>query len=391
MIALHRLRSFAKESPVNVFFFVSEIAKWKAQSLYEQLELDDRFVPTICIYPMLKELELHSSQISVLLEEKLSYFRNKNMNVINIWNIHKGCLKRSYFDSCGIIFYQQTWDSPPAPSPIHIAKKFLTFYIPYYLANNYSKELDLCMSLQRHVFGYIVPSEDIKEFYYKEVSKHKFAGRILGLGHTSTDCFHTIERTKKEFTAIYAPHFSFPCSTTQRLVYYSTFLENGEFMLEYAKKHQEIKWAFKPHPRLKSELEDTGIWTKEKINKYFKEWETIGEFCYSSDYQELFVNSDIMITDCGSFLTEYACTGNPIIRMVSPLLSLSPYPIVEELYSTYYCVKNNIELEKALNLLIIKKEDPQKAIRQKAVERVGLGKHSAAAKIKDYLSNLLRN
>ena len=131
--------------------------------------------------------------------------------------------------------------------------------------------------------------------------------------------------------------------------------------------------------------------SKEKIEQYYKEWETIGESCYSSDYQELFVNSDVMLTDCGSFLTEYACTGNPIIRMISPLLKLSPNPFVDELYSTYYCVNNNDELKKALDMLIVQKKDPQKEIRQNAIEKVGLGKSSAAEKIRDYLSDLLSN
>ena len=96
-----------------------------------------------------------------------------------------------------------------------------------------------------------------------------------------------------------------------------------------------------------------------------------------------------MLTDCGSFLTEYACTGTPIIRMISPLLKLSPNPLVDELYSTYYCVNNNDELKKALDMLIVQKKDPQKEIRQNAIEKVGLGKSSAAEKIRDYISDLL--
>lgn len=388
-LVLFRLRVKAKQNPINVYFFVSEIAKWKAQTLYELLALDNRFVPTICVYPMLKDLDLTPLQISDLLEEKLSFFRNKNMRVANIWNIDVGCIDMSFFDSCGLIFYQQPWDAPPAPSPIYVAQRYLTFYMPYFLINNYSKKLELCMSLQRHVFGYIVLSEAIREFYYKEICKYKFAGKILGLGHTSTDGFHTIKRTKKDFMVIYAPHFSFPCKTNKRALYYSTFLDNGELILEYAKSHRDVKWGFKPHPRLRFELEATGVWTKEKIDSYYKEWETIGEYCYTSDYQELFINSDIMLTDCGSFLTEYACTGNPIVRMVSPLLSLSPNPVIEELYSSYYCTHNNAELEDTLNILILQKKDPKKQLRQSAIEKVGLGKKMAAETILNYLSDLL--
>ena len=152
---------------------------------------------------------------------------------------------------------------------------------------------------------------------------------------------------------------------------------------------KEIKWIFKPHPRLKSELEVTGTWSKEKILRYYEEWEIIGESCYTSDYLSLFVNSDVMLTDCGSFLTEYACTKNPIIRMVSPLLKLSPNPVLEELYSTYYCVHDNKELEKALDLLVIRRDDPNKQRRCNAIEKIGFGNNSSAENIRDYISKLL--
>lgn len=389
-VALYRIRKEAKIHPINVYFFVSEIAKWKAQSLYDLMESNNRFKPIICVYPMVVETDLPLMQLDSILNEKLSFFINKKMKAINVWDIRNKCVDMAYFKSCGIIFYQQTWDVPPAPTPLQIALKYITFYIPYYLVNNYDKKLDLCMNLHRQVFRYIIPSEAIKDFYEKEVNKNKFAGKLVGLGHTCIDQFHTIVRTKMDYTVIYAPHFSFPCNSLKRPLYYSTFLDNGEFILDYAKKHREVKWIFKPHPRLKMELEVTGVWPKEKIIRYFEDWENIGSSCYNSDYQELFVNSDLMITDCGSFLTEYACTGNPIVRMVSPLLNLSPNPIIEELYSTYYCVNNNDELNTILDMCIVERLDPQRVNRNRAIEKVGLGNSSASERIITYISDLLQ-
>lgn len=389
MIALLRIRAFASRQPVNVFFFVSEIAKWKAQSLYDLMKADSRFSPWICVYPMRKELDLSDEQLTRIIEDKFSYFHDKNMRVVNIWNTAKKCIDWTTFKHCGLVFYQQTWDVPPAPTPIQISTKYLTFYIPYYLVNNYNKNLELCMSLHRQVFRYIVQSDSVKNFFYKEVSRYKFAGKLVGLGHTSTDGFQTIVRTKQDFTVIYAPHFSIPYNSPDRPLFYSTFLENGELILKYAKKHTEVKWIFKPHPRLKSELIATGVWRENRINQYYKDWEKIGETCYTADYQELFVNSDLMLTDCGSFLSEYACTKNPIIRLVSPLLKASPNPALEELYSTYYYVHNNAELEDALNLLVVQRIDPNKEVRQKAIEKLGFSNYSAAEKIRDYISRLL--
>lgn len=391
-IALHKVRTSNNiHKPITVYFLVSEISKWKAQSLYDLMECDNRFHPSICIYPYDREQGLPKSSIDQLLREKESFFRNKNIRVINIWDSQKSCVDLSYFNSEGIVFYQQPWDIPPAPMPIQIAKKWLTFYIPYYLVNNYDKHLELCMPLHRQVYRYIVPSEGIKNFYLKEVSRYKFAGKLVGLGHPSVDNILCLKRTNSDFTVIYAPHFSFPYKSITRPLYYSTFLENGAYILDYAKSHKNIKWVFKPHPRLKSELEVTGAWPLEKIESYYREWEKIGEACYDSDYQSIFVNSDVLLTDCGSFLTEYACTRNPVIRLVLPGHNLLPNPALKELYSTYYCVTGNEELEVALDCVVNKKMDPQKEERNKAINQLELCNSRSSERILNYLSFLINH
>ena len=389
-MTLFKLRKeVRREGFVQVYFFVSEIAKWKAQSLYDLMELDKRFVPVICIYPMGIESG-DDNHILTLLSEKESFFQNKNMRVTNIWDVKNKCIDMSLFKTKGIIFYQQPWDVPPAPTPLQVSRNWLTFYFPYYLVNNYAKTLELYKRLQRHIFRYIVPSEDIKNFYYKEVCRYAFAGEIVGLGHPCVDYLISTKRTNMGFTVIYAPHFSFPVKSVNRPFYYSTFLDNGELILNYAKKHREIKWVFKPHPRLKSELEITGVWSKAKIQDYYDEWEKLGEACYTSDYQSLFVNSDVMITDCGSFLSEYACTRNPIVRMVLPGLNILPHPALEELYSTYYCVCNNDELEDVFDMLLVKRNDPKKELRNKAIDKIEFCNNSSAERILEYISNMLK-
>lgn len=383
--ALVRLRIFARRKPISVIFLVSEIAKWKAQSLYDLLAKDKRFAPCIYVYPMGLDKKLTETDLRLKLKEKESFFSGKGMNVSIAWDYSKQKFKTDYFNGNGIVFYQQPWDIPPAPRPVSLSLRYLTFYIPYYLVNNYSYELDLCMPLHRHVFRYIVQCPKLADFY-NGVRKHIIAGKIVGLGHTSTDGFNIL-RTDFDYTVIYAPHFSFP--NRKRDVYYSTFLENGELILEYAKKHPNIHWVFKPHPRLFLELVNSEVWTKEKAEQYYTDWGQIGYTCYTSDYQSLFVNSDLMITDCGSFLTEYSCTKKPIIRMISSKLNLGPNPILKELYSTIYDVHNNEELLEAMDSLIVKGIDSHKEAREKAVSKLGLCESNAADNIKQYISDTL--
>lgn len=385
-ISLATLRRRELCKPVTVIFLVSEIAKWKAQSLYDLLASDNRFLPCIYVYPVSFEKNLDEEELRPILEDKKNFFSKKNMNVSIIWNYKKKDCYREFFKGRGLVFYQQPWDINPAIRPLSLSKRYLTFYIPYYLVNNYSYDLDLCMPLQSHVFRYIVQSPEL-EMFYNSMLKHIIAGKIIGLGHTITDCFK-MSRTNFNYTVIYAPHFSLP--NKKRDVIYSTFLSNGEIILDYAMKHQNIQWVFKPHPRLKRELMVSGLWSKEKIENYYSQWESIGKTCYSSDYQYLFVNSDLMITDCGSFLTEYSCTSKPIIRLISPHLNLEPNPMLENLYSTFYGVHNNFELLSIMDSLIVNRIDPQKEVREEACDRLGLCNGSAAENIRNYLVDLLR-
>ena len=75
-MTLFKLRKeVRREGFVQVYFFVSEIAKWKAQSLYDLMELDKRFVPVICIYPMGIECG-DDNNILTRLSEKESFFQS---------------------------------------------------------------------------------------------------------------------------------------------------------------------------------------------------------------------------------------------------------------------------------------------------------------------------
>ena len=95
---------------------------------------------------------------------------------------------------------------------------------------------------------------------------------------------------------------------------------------------------------------------KEFTEKYYKEWANIGLVYDKGDYFELFMSSDILITDCDAFLLEYMPTLNPIIRLTrngSCKLSL----IGEKVMKGIYKANNFRECEKLLKKLENPKED----------------------------------
>ena len=388
---LLRLRYNYGNRKIVVAFCVSEIAKWKCQSLYDCLEKSERFLPLVYVYPSPLDFNNDSASIGSLLNEKINFFEAKKMQVINVWDTETNkCIipKSRYAD---IIFYQQPWDTPPFPLPINTADFALSFYIPYYLVNNFDINLEFGQRLHYQIYGYIVQNETLAELYTSMLTKRYYAGKCFGLGHTIVDYLNTKHTDTKNNSVIYAPHFSFPVPGKDRVLTYSTFLENGKLILAFAKQHPEIEWIFKPHPRLRLELEQTGVWTKEEIECYYDEWGKIGVVCTSSDYAKYFQNSFAMITDCGSFLTEYSCMDKPLIRLYYHKENLEPNPILEKLYSTFYYAHNNVELIELLETIINKRRDPKLEIRHEAVTSLGLNRIDSAEKIVAFIDSLLNS
>ena len=385
-----QLKKVYGKRKIVVAFCVSEIAKWKSQSLYDRLSQTDTYRPVIFVYPSPLDFNKKESNVESLLQEKINFFAEKGMDVINVWDHNSMQCVIPEDTRPDIVFYQQPWDTPvPFPLPTEIADYALTFYIPYYLVNNLELELETGQLLHRLVFGYIVQNSELAKLYDFELKKKHYAGRCLGLGHTIVDTLTTRIAEQEDDYVIYAPHFSFPIPGLKRPVTYSSFLENGKLILEFAKQHPEIKWVFKPHPRLKYELKNTGVWSDAEVDAYYAEWEKVGIVCETPDYIEHFQRSSAMITDCGSFLTEYSCMDKPLIRLYYHKDNLPPNPILEKLYKTFYYAHNNEELQELLESVICQHQDPNQAVRHEEVVRVGLNNSDTSRRIINYFNSLL--
>jgi CDP-glycerol glycerophosphotransferase (TagB/SpsB family) len=87
-------------------------------------------------------------------------------------------------------------------------------------------------------------------------------------------------------------------------------------MLNIIDEYQgKIQIAFKPHPLLKKKLYDEATWGKVKTDDYYNRWNNmVSGQLVEGDYIDLFLSSDAMIHDSGSFLIEYIYTGKPVLH-----------------------------------------------------------------------------
>lgn len=392
---LHRLRKAYGKRQLNVGFFISEIAKWKGQCLYDYLLTTQEFKPIILVYPSGHELNKEFENLKSILDEKEAYFKGKGMNVMQIWDYDANQSFSLASIPIDIVFYQQPWDIPPAPICRKVAQYALTYYFPYYMPNNFLPDLEVKRDLHCCIYRRIVFNQQQMKLFRLHMNSIYYAGKMIPLGHPTADYFylHRNHTATKNYV-IYAPHFSFKSERESgvRPYYSSTFLERGREMLQYAKSHPEINWVFKPHPLLRNDLIDLEEWSKQEVDEYYSEWEKIGLACYDSSYLDLFIEAKAMITDCSSFLTEFSCTGKPLIRLIPKKgeTLISPDPMLEKIYDMFYKVYEGEDMKPILDSIVLNDEDSRKEKRLKLLEEANLTGTYASKNITEYIRKDLR-
>ena len=98
----------------------------------------------------------------------------------------------------------------------------------------------------------------------------------------------------------------------------SNFLKYEKLFIELPRLYPEIQFIFRPHPLLFTHLLSFKIWTEKQINDYLSELLSSPNVIYdqSSDYSQLFLESDALIHDCISFMAEYLFVDKPCCYMM---------------------------------------------------------------------------
>ena len=376
---------------IQVIFLVNETSKWKYQQVYDLLRSNDKYEVGIVL--TLADVDWHLSHDGRI--EKLSrnkeFFNSRKMPVYVAYDPVKNITIALHKYKPDIVFYQQPWRIADNQAPRAASKYALTLYAPYYVPTYVNPHGACDTDFHRSLFAHFVINDSLRNYFMEYCGKRYHAGDFVALGHPMVDdILKRLNNLPKSKCVIYAPHWSMPHPNNRADNPYnlSTFLDYGEIILEFAKSHPEIKWIYKPHPSLYRYLVDCKIWSKEKADEYYRQWERIGYACYDGNYLSIFNESNVMITDCDSFLVEYALTGKPILHLIGigvGTRTFSPYGF---LFDTYYRVKNKTDLMQALNEYVINGADPNKAKRLKALHDSGLLNVGAAERIVRYIDHI---
>ena len=369
-LVIDTLKTNLEKRKIRVCFLVSEPAKWNMQKVYNLMHDSKIFEPFVLV-TSLKSMFGHDNY-----NEILSFFKSQCKNVEVGFDQEKNQPIDLKTFNPDIVFYQQPWEIWDNQGVDYVSDFALPYYISYAVSDapsclKYHFE-DFYLGLQKYFV--FTPAEQKQ---YQDMYNYKGENMVV-VGHPKLDVYQNYQEENYEHKyVIYAPHHSFK---NDSILNYGTFDWSGKFMLEWAKKHPEFKWIFKPHPALKNRLLRSKFMSASEVENYYNEWSKISLYCNDSEYFDLFKNSKCLITDCGSFLTEYLPTKQPVIHLrnnkkcdyiASNLVAME----------TYYKAFNLEQLENALDEVLIKENDPQKLDRLQVLKKLELEKFNSSEKI----------
>ena len=387
---LSRIRGkFDRGEKIRVIFIVTQPAKWKAASLYSALDNDDHFEVLLAVSCPESTIGLSPRKIAVDQEANWQWFVSRGYKCIKVYDPLGDVYLRLDQFKPDFVFYPEVWYNHPVHHPKRVSVFALTCYIPYFTPNYVDVDLDCRQPMHRFYWCHIVANDELVKLYTDATSDRLMAGEFVGLGHTMFDELSStreaVQGASAHKCAIYAPHWTFDHPNNPAKLHYSTFATLGLAMLEYAKRHPEIDWVFKPHPSLYSKVISSGLMSHHELDQYYEAWKSIGHVVLGADYVEWFHRSTVMITDCGSFLSEYGVTGHPIIYLISSKNDIVPPPMIKRIYDTYYKVHNEEGLYSTLAEVLEAGRDPNKSIRLRYLSSAKFLCNNAADNIKRYL------
>lgn len=315
--AIHR-----RGDQVRVVFYAMSVAMWRYEHLLELMLSDTRYRPTVVISP---SVDYTPEQRRRDVEGLHAYFSARNISYVD-------CdLDGAPFDVKGeidpdVLFYPQPYEHLLVPE--HDCLAFydrLVCYYPYAFWTStgkwsynfhfhnlawrlyYSTKMHLAEAQKTatnkgrnvRVVGY-PNADDFLSGNYADVWKHPSDGK-----------------TRKRL--IWAPHYAI--SPEFGLIARSNFLSMAQPMLELAQTLSgQLQVAFKPHPRLLTELYNHPDWGKRRTDDYYAAWAN-GENTQleTGGFVDLFMTSDGMVHDSGSFAVEYHYTLNPVMFVSSDM------------------------------------------------------------------------
>lgn len=304
---------------IDVYFMVTHGSVWKLSELYWLLDEDPRFNPVIIVCPF--KVFGDDSMFKNMHHTK-NQFVERGFNVISLFNDeNKTWLDLHQISNNKIIFFTNPHDVTFKQYSWQNFTQELTFYVPYHHQIDAAQWYGQWQSPFHHSITRLFYVDEFHKSLAKRLMLNR-ADNVEVTGYPGTEAFYTQTplhtswkpQKTKMYRVIFAPHHTIDFEKNLGVC---EFLNVALTMKNLAIKYQDrIQFAFKPHPILRNKLELHPKWGKEKTDEYYNFWEE-GENTQlvEGEYIDLFLGSDAMIHDSGSFLAEYLYVNKPTLYL----------------------------------------------------------------------------
>lgn len=304
-----RAEKVRRKKYITVAFTVYDLPCWRCDSMMQRMMQDSRFRPFIWIIPQYKDIEEQQRN----LESMLAYFSKRHYPVAVYGTLEE--IRKEYAPDVCILS-----KLPSAPVRAMDMNRELTCYVPYCYQN--TKKLDFINRQSCYVWRNFYATPGIKEVASSVMANG--GCNVVAVGSPVADNYFSDEpedaypvwRSCGEGLKriIWAPHWSVNSESWFNV---ATFLDVAEGMIQLAEKYaDQVQWAFKPHPLLRSTLYKLPDWGKEKTDAYYDRWANMPNCQLETGaYVDLFKQSDAMVHDSGSFIMEYLLVNKPCMYL----------------------------------------------------------------------------
>lgn len=385
------LKIVRKKEIIKVAFFLTHESVWKYDVLFNLMLQHPRFEPEIFVCPV-----VNYGMKNMLFEMNKSFesFEKKGYKVIKTYDNETGKyldIKKSF--SPDIVFYTNPYKGlQDYRYYINQFSNILTCYVPYSIPTvNY--EFTYNLDFHNRVWK-IFSETEIHQKMASEKQRNKGINRVV-TGYPGFDPLLINKRPKEVWKnkkpilkkIIWTPHH-----LMNELSKVSNFLEYYDFFLELAINYKDkLQIAFNPHPLLRVKLENDPNWGKEKTDSYFNKWVNLENGQFGDGYYiDLFLTSDALIHDSGSFMAEYLITGKPSLFMVRDESVMDYWNAFgEKAIAAHYQSRNQKQVIDFIENVVLKEKDPLKEERDAFVKNTLLPKNNltASENILNYLEN----
>lgn len=364
LVLKHRARIIGKKDRIEVVFFVFNLAMWRYQGVYDLLSRDKHFN---CHIVLTVPSTFTKEQQMTDLNQMRKYFSSRNIQFVDYDIEEPDGFNVKERINPDILFYPQPYGYIyPSNHEYLIFRDKLLCYIPYfvYIFEGESQLYDLHFhNLAWKVF---CPFQRDKERAKIAARNHGKNWVVTGyymldqyVNHDVVDVWKIKDRDVRRL--IWAPHFTM--SKVSWVTPHSNFLWMSQLMLNVAKMYKgRLQIAFKPHPRLKSELYRHPDWGKERTDNYFQQWDSLSNTqLETGNFVELFKTSDAMIHDSGSFTVEYLFVNKPVAYVSNDVENLrSDYSDFGNCaLDQHYIVGNEKDVIDFINDVVLESNDPK--------------------------------